>query len=116
MTNFSQTFTTLLLFILTAIAEIVGCYLGYLVLKQNKPLWLWLPTAIVLFIFVWLLTLHPTASGRVYAGYGGIYIATALCWLRFVDGVNLTMWDIAGGLVVLIGACLIIFQPHTLIH
>ncbi|HBI48360.1 MAG TPA: hypothetical protein DDY26_00790, partial [Moraxellaceae bacterium] len=31
---------TLLLFFITAIVEIVSCYLGYLMLKQHKPLWL----------------------------------------------------------------------------
>lgn len=110
MKTFVLTFS---LFILTALAEIGGCYLGYLILKQNKSTWLWLPTAVILFIFVWLLTLHPTATGRVYAAYGGIYIATALAWLKFIDGINLTHWDILGGLVVLMGASIIIFQPKS---
>jgi len=60
---------TFLLFSLTAIAEIVGCYLPYLVLKQHKPLWLLLPAALSLVVFAWLLTLHPTAAGRTYAAY-----------------------------------------------
>ena len=77
---------TLLLFFITAIAEIVSCYLGYLMLKQHKPLWFIVPMTITLALFVWLLTLHPTATGRVYAAYGGIYITTALVWLKFVDG------------------------------
>jgi small multidrug resistance family-3 protein len=41
-------------------------------------------------LFVWLLTLHPAASGRVYAAYGGVYVCTALLWLRVVDGVKLS--------------------------
>lgn len=109
MPNYIQ---TLLLFILTALAEIGGCYLGYLILKQHKPAWLWLPTALILLLFVWLLTLHPTATGRVYAMYGGIYICVALAWLRFFDNVPLTNWDIVGGAIVLIGASVIILQPH----
>ena len=36
---------TLLLFIATALAEIVGCYLPWLWLKQGKPAWLLLPAA-----------------------------------------------------------------------
>lgn len=112
----SQLLTTLVLFFITAVMEILGCYLPYLILNQNKSHWLWLPTALVLMIFVWLLTLHPAASGRIYAAYGGIYIATALIWLRYVDGVILTRWDILGGAVVIAGALVIILQPQGLVR
>ena len=79
-----------LLFTITALAEILGCYLPWLILKQGKSLWLMLPAAISLSLFAWLLTLHPTAAGRTYAAYGGVYIAVALLWLRLVDGQTLT--------------------------
>lgn len=108
--------STFILFLLTAIAEILGCYFPYLILNQNKSHWLWIPTTLSLAVFVWLLTLHPAASGRIYAAYGGIYIFTALMWLRFVDQVSFTRWDIMGGIVVLIGAALIILQPQGLIR
>ena len=62
---------TIGLFALTALAEIIGCYLPYLWLKQGKSIWLLLPAAVSLALFAWLLTLHPTAAGRVYAAYGG---------------------------------------------
>lgn len=107
-----QILFTVVLFAITAIAEIVGCYLGYQLLLEKKPLWYLIPLVISLAIFVWLLTLHPTATGRVYAAYGGIYVAVALMWLHLVDKVTLTAWDIAGGGVVLLGACIIIFQPY----
>ena len=109
-------FTTLVLFFVTAIMEILGCYFPYLILNQGKSQWLWLPTILALAAFVWLLTLHPAASGRIYAAYGGIYIFTALMWLRFVDQVALSRWDILGGFVVVIGALIIILQPQGLIR
>lgn len=112
---YSRIFSTVLLFFITAIMEILGCYFPYLILNQNKSHWLWIPTAFALAAFVWLLTLHPSASGRVYAAYGGIYIMTALMWLRFVDGVSLTRFALLGGLVVVIGAFIIILQPQGLI-
>lgn len=102
---------TFILFVLTAFAEIIGCYLPYLVLKQQKPVWLLLPAVFSLMAFVWLLTLHPAATGRVYAAYGGIYIAAALGWLAVVDGVKLTWWDVSGVAVVSLGALIIILQP-----
>ena len=112
----TKVITTLCLFFVTAIAEILGCYFPYLILNQGKSHWFWLPTALSLAVFVWLLTLHPAASGRIYAAYGGIYIFTALMWLRYVDQVVLTRWDVLGGLVVILGAMMIILQPQGLIR
>jgi small multidrug resistance family-3 protein len=99
------------LFAVTALAEIVGCYLPWLTLKHGKPLWLLLPAALSLALFAWLLTLHPTAAGRTYAAYGGMYIAVALLWLRLVDGVALTRWDLLGAALALAGMAVIAFQP-----
>jgi len=99
------------LFALTAVAEIVGCYLPWLVLKQDRSAWLLVPAALSLAAFAWLLTLHPTAAGRTYAAYGGMYIAVALLWLRIIDGIALTRWDIAGAGVALVGMAIIALQP-----
>ena len=99
------------LFAITAIAEIVGCYFMWLVLRQDKSAWLFLPAIASLLLFAWLLTLHPTAAGRTYAAYGGMYIVVALIWLRVVEGIELTKWDLAGAIVALIGMAIIAFQP-----
>ena len=104
---------TLGLFFLTALAEIIGCYLPYLWLRQDKSVWLLLPAALSLGVFVWLLTLHPTASGRVYAAYGGVYVAVALLWLWQVDGITPTRWDVIGGAVMLCGMTIIMFAPRS---
>ena len=72
---------TLALFVATAIAEIVGCYLPYLWLKKDTSIWLLFPAAVSLALFVLLLTLHPAAAGRVYAAYGGVYVSVAILWL-----------------------------------
>ncbi len=97
------------LFFATAVAEIVGCYLPYLVLRNGASNWLLLPAAISLMIFVWLLTLHPAASGRVYAAYGGAYVIVALLWLRFVDGIKLSNTDVLGAIITFIGMGVIIW-------
>ncbi|MGB7480555.1 MAG: YnfA family protein [Burkholderiaceae bacterium] len=104
---------TPLLFALTALTEIVGCYLPYLWLRQGASAWLLLPAALSLALFVWLLTLHPTAAGRVYAAYGGMYVALALLWLWLVDGVRPSAWDVAGVAVILAGMALILFGPRA---
>ena len=102
---------TLLLFALTAVAEIVGCYLPWLWLKQGASIWLLLPAALSLALFVWLLTLHPAASGRVYAAYGGVYIAASLIWLWSVEGARPDRWDVIGAAICLAGAGLILMGP-----
>ena len=100
------------LFIVTAVAEIVGCYLPYLWLKQGQSVWLLVPAALSLAAFAWLLTLHPHAAGRVYAAYGGVYISVALFWLWAVDSVRPTVTDLIGLGVCLLGMLIIMFGPR----
>ncbi len=107
-----QFVTTAALFVATAIAEIVGCYLPYLWLRQNKPWWLLIPAAASLAIFAWLLTLHPTAAGRVYAAYGGVYVSVAIVWLWLVDGIRPARWDFVGVALCLAGMAVIMFAPR----
>lgn len=101
-------FKTTLLFFITALCEIIGCFLPRLWLKRNGSIWLLLPAGVSLAFFVWLLTLHPAASGRVYAAYGGVYVCTALLWLRFIDGVKLSLYDWSGALIALCGMLIIV--------
>ncbi|MFC0252272.1 YnfA family protein [Massilia consociata] len=97
------------LFFLTAIAELLGCYLPLLWLTGKGPIWLLVPAVLSLAAFVWLLTLHPAASGRVYASYGAVYIATALAWLYVVDGIKPVWSDYLGVALALGGAACIAF-------
>ncbi len=103
---------TLSLFVATALAEIVGCFLPYLWLKQDRPAWLLAPAAASLALFAWLLSLHPTASGRVYAAYGGVYIGVAIVWLWAVDKVRPTVTDWVGVAVCFVGMAIIMFGPR----
>jgi small multidrug resistance family-3 protein len=105
-------YKTIVLFIVTALAEIVGCYLPYMWLTQNKSIWLLIPAAASLALFAWLLTLHPAAAGRVYAAYGGVYIFVAIFWLWAVDGIKPTQWDLVGAGVALLGMAIIMFSPR----
>jgi small multidrug resistance family-3 protein len=104
---------TAALFALTALAEILGCYLPYLWLRQGKSPWLLIPSAASLALFAWLLTLHPSAARRVYAAYGGIYVTIALAWLWLVDGVRPNHWDYAGVALCLSGMAVIMFAPRA---
>ena len=98
---------------ITALAELLGCYLPYLWLREARSAWLLVPGALSLVLFAWLLTLHPTASGRVYAAYGGVYITAAIIWLWLVDGIRPTLWDVAGTALALAGMAIIMFSPRA---
>ena len=93
------------------VATLSGTPLPWLVLTQGRPRWLLIPAAVSLALFAWLLTLHPGAAGRIYAAYGGVYVAIALLWLWQVDGIPLTRWDLLGSAVCLGGMAIIALQP-----
>ena len=99
---------TTLLFFATALCEIIGGFLPWRWLKKGGTVLLLIPASVALALLVWLLTLHPAASGRVYAAYGGVYVCTALLWLRVVDGVKLSVYDWAGALIALCGMLIIV--------
>lgn len=103
---------TFLLYVVTAVAEIAGCYFPYRWLKAGGSAWLVVPGALSLALFAWLLTLHDTAAGRIYAAYGGVYIGVAIAWLWAVDRIRPTAWDVTGAAIALIGMSVIAFQPR----
>jgi len=110
-----EIFRTLALFTLTAVAEIVGCYLPYLWLRSGKSILLLIPAVFSLGLFAWLLTLHPSLpAGRTYAAYGGVYVSIAVLWLWQVDGIKPDRWDIIGVVVTIIGMTIIAFAPHKI--
>ena len=101
------------LFVATALAEIVGCYLPWLWLRQGRSAWLLLPAAASLALVAWLLTLHPTAAGRADAAHRGVYIGVGGAWLWVVDGVRPTPTDWLGVAVCFAGMAIILFGPRA---
>lgn len=99
------------LFVITAIAEIVGCYLVYLWKHGGSP-WLLLGAAGALGAFAWLLAFHPNAA-RAYAAYGGVYVACAVGWGFLVEQRTPDRWDLIGAAVALVGMSIIVFAPRS---
>lgn len=99
------------LFTVTAAAEIGGCYLVFLWLRNGASAWLLAPAAASLALFAFLLTLHPAAAGRTYAAYGCVYVAAALVWLWAIEGIRPNAWDVAGVALALAGMAVIVLQP-----
>ena len=101
------------LFILAAVAEIAGCFAFWVVFRLSAPaLWL-IPGGLALGVFAYLLTLAPAdTAGRAFAGYGGIYIASALLWLWLVEGRVPDRYDLIGAAFCLLGAAVILLAPR----
>ena len=95
-----------------ALAEIGGCFAIWSVLRLGASPW-WLGVGIAsLALFAWLLTLvESEAAGRAFAAYGGVYIAASLGWMWAVEGVAPDGRDLAGALLCLAGAGLILLRP-----
>lgn len=104
---------TVALFAITAVAEIVGCYLPYLWLRGEAKAGVLAPAALALVAFVWLLSLHPAAAGRTYAAYGAVYVVVALGWLWTVQGIRPDRWNALGATLALAGMAVIAFAPRT---
>jgi small multidrug resistance family-3 protein len=106
---------SVLIFVLTALAEIAGCFAFWAWLRLGKSvLWL-IPGTLWLIAFAWLLTyVESDAAGRTYAAYGGVYIVASLLWLWTVEGARPDRWDLFGGVICLIGAAIILFGPRAI--
>lgn len=105
---------TIFIYAGAAVAEIAGCFAFWAWMRQGaSAMWL-LPGLVSLAAFAWLLTLAPSDyAGRAYAAYGGVYVAASLVWLWLAEGRKPDTWDLTGGVVVLLGAAIILWAPRA---
>ncbi len=103
------------LFALAGLAEIGGGYLMWLWLREDRPLWVGIVGAGVVILYGVIPTFQPTTFdfGKVYAAYGGAFIALSLLWGWLVDGVRPDAPSVWGALLALIGAAIIVYWPRT---
>jgi small multidrug resistance family-3 protein len=103
---------TLALFFAAAIAEIGGGYLVWLWLRGKKTITLGALGGIILFVYGIIPTLQPAEFGRVYAAYGGIFIASTIIWGRIVDKKKPDRYEVIGAIVAVIGTLVIFYAPR----
>lgn len=101
-------------FILAGIFEIGGGYLIWLWLRDGKSLWYGIAGAVVLILYGIVPTLQPSNAsfGKVYAAYGGIFIALSILWGWKIDNVTPDKFDLIGGVIALIGVIVIMYAPR----
>ncbi len=96
-----------------AVAEIGGCFAFWAWLRLGRSALWALPGAVALIVFAFLLTrIDAVFAGRAYAAYGGVYLAASLVWLWAVEGARPDRWDLAGAVICLGGAAVILFGPR----
>ena len=103
--------TTLGLFFFASLLEISG---GYLIWKwlRDKGKVFGLVGALVLFSYGIVPTFQPANFGRVYAAYGGIFIASSILWGYWVDKKKPDKFEILGSIVVLVGVAVMFYFPR----
>ncbi len=100
-------------FVLAGLCEIGGGYLVWLGAKQDKPIWYALAGGLILAFYGLVATWQPAGFGRVYATYGGIFIAMSLLWAWYIDGFKPDRYDFIGAIIALIGVCIMYYAPRN---
>jgi len=103
---------SLIIFFLAGLCEIGGGYLIWLWLKEDEPVWYGAIGSLVLAFYGIIATWQTASFGRVYAAYGGIFIAMALVWAWKIDGLKPDKYDIIGAMIALLGVGIIIYMPR----
>lgn len=102
-----------LLFVLAGLCEIGGGYLVWRWLREHEPLPWALLGAVILAAYGVVAALQPIPEfGRVYAAYGGVFIALALAWGVLVDGFRPDRWDLLGAVICVVGVLVMVAPPR----
>jgi small multidrug resistance family-3 protein len=123
---------SIVLFLLAGVAEIIGGWMVWMAVRGNnnnsntnnpqvntessnkKPWWFAILGSVILVAYGFIPTLQPADSfGRIYAVYGGFFIVLSFLFGWWLDGDKPDRGDIIGGLISLVGVCLILFWPRS---
>jgi len=107
-----ETIKSLGYFLLAGLFEIGGGYLIWLWLREDKSIVYALLGAVILVLYGVVPTLQPANFGRVYAAYGGVFIALSLLWGWKIDGIVPDTYDLIGGAIALVGVGIIMYAPR----
>jgi small multidrug resistance family-3 protein len=81
-------------------------------LKEGKHRWLGAIGGVILAMYGVVATLQPANFGRVYAAYGGVFMAMAVLWGWKVERIKPDKWDVIGAVIAFIGMAIIMFASR----
>ena len=103
----------MLVLCLAAVFELTGCYAMWQWVRQDGSAWWAAAGLAALAVFGYVLARAPTPmAGRTFAAYGGVYLASAFGWYILFERARPDRWDVAGMLLGLLGACIILYAPR----
>ena len=103
---------SLFFFFIAGLCEIGGGYLVWLWLREDMSWVLGAIGGFVLFLYGIVPTLQPSYFHRIYAAYGGVFIAMALLWGMLFENVIPDFYDILGAIIAIVGIVIIFYVPR----
>lgn len=103
---------SVLLFLLAGICEIAGGWLVWQWLRGGWHAGWGLLGAAILVAYGVIPTMQNAHFGRVYAVYGGFFIALSLLWGWKFDGNRPDRLDVIGATIALAGVSLMMYWPR----
>jgi small multidrug resistance family-3 protein len=108
----AQVASSLMLFALAGFCEIGGGYLVWHWWRNGANWGIGALGALVLFLYGIVPTYQPAHFGRVYAAYGGIFVALSIIWGWGMDRIAPDRYDLLGGGLCLAGVAVIMYWPR----
>jgi small multidrug resistance family-3 protein len=103
---------SVVLFVVAGLCEIGGGWLVWQFWRNGRGWAFALAGGAALLLYGIVPTYQPAHFGRVYAAYGGAFIALSLVWSAVVDGIRPDTPDIAGALIAIAGMAVIMYWPR----
>lgn len=106
----SDTFRSILFFVLAAVLEIGGAWLVWQGVREHRGI-AWVGAGIVaLGAYGFVATFQSDPNfGRILAAYGGVFVAGSLLWGVIADGFRPDRYDLIGGAICLVGVGVIMY-------
>lgn len=102
------------LFFLAGLLEIGGGYLVWQWLRVDRNLAFGLVGLVLLALYGVVATYQPAHFGRVYAAYGGVFIAMSMAWGWGVDGIQPDRYDLIGATLAIVGVLVMMYAPRPI--
>jgi|AntRauTorckE5430_2_1112549.scaffolds.fasta_scaffold07415_1 drug/metabolite transporter superfamily protein YnfA len=110
-------FWAISIFIIAGFSEIIGGWMVWAAIRGNKgvtkPWWYAVIGSLILVVYGFIPCAQPSDSfGRIYAIYGGFFIAMSLLVGWALDGDRPDLGDIIGGSISTVGVLVIMLWPR----